>query len=404
MTKFVIFSILAVLTFVVACGGGSGESVDLKGRPPRGDVVKEDVIAGGAPTAASAPATAQAVPLVPAVRNSAQFDSFAPEAGARPSEDLPSLGSNLEITQRKVISVASVSIEVEVVESAVKEVQVIAESLGGFVEQLSSSGEPERQRANMTIRVPQGQFFTALERIQAIGKVQERRVGSEDVSEQFIDLEARLKSALREEQSLLSLLEKTETVSEILTIERELARVRSEIERFQGRLNFLERRVELATISVNLSPPKEEVSEPPFAALTVEVRDVGDSVAVVKKLLLSLKGSLDSVFLSVNDSNERAEISLRVFAPDFQRTLSTLESQGRVRSKELQEGTSSTNGETPEEPDAHVNVSFIKEAGSSNKWLIVSIAAPIGGVALASLLGFLFYLTYRVGRRRERPV
>ena len=96
MTKFVIFSILAVLTFVVACGGGSGESVDLKGRPPRGDVVKEDVIAGGAPMAASAPATAQAVPLVPAVRNSAQFDSFAPEAGARPSEDLPSLGSNLD--------------------------------------------------------------------------------------------------------------------------------------------------------------------------------------------------------------------------------------------------------------------------------------------------------------------
>ena len=312
----------------------------------------------------------------------------------------PSPAGNLEVTQRKVISTASVSIEVEAVENAITEVRVIAEGLGGFVEQLSSSGEPERQQAHITIRVPQEQFFRALEGIEALGKVHGRTVGSEDVSEQFIDLEARLKSSFREEQSLLSLLDRTNTVSEILTIERELSRLRSEIERIQGRLNFLERRVELATISVSLFPPRQDTVEPPFGALTVEVRDVSESVEVVKKVVLGLNGSVDNVYLLVKDGKERAEVSVRVFAPDFERTFATLEGQGRVRSKELRESTGSTNGMPPDEPDAHINVSFINETGSSNTWLIVSIAAPIGGVALASLLGILFYMTYRAGRRR----
>ncbi|MDP6550399.1 MAG: DUF4349 domain-containing protein, partial [Dehalococcoidia bacterium] len=95
----------------------------------------------------------------------------------------------LETSQRMVISTASISIEVETVQTAVAEVRVIAESLGGFVEHLDSSGGTERQRATMTVRVPQGQFFPAMERIEALGNVQSRNVGSEDVTEQFIDLE-----------------------------------------------------------------------------------------------------------------------------------------------------------------------------------------------------------------------
>jgi hypothetical protein len=146
----------------------------------------------------------------------------------RSPEENGSASSTLQTAQRMVISTASISVEVEMVPAATNEVRAIAESLGGFVEQLSSSGGSERQQAHMTIRVPQSQFFTALERIEALGEVQSRNLGSEDVSEQFIDLEARLKSAQREEQSLLSLLERAQQVSEVLTIERELSRVRSE--------------------------------------------------------------------------------------------------------------------------------------------------------------------------------
>ena len=88
-----------------------------------------------------------------------------------------------------------------------------------------------------------------------VGKVQSKNLGSEDVSERFIDLQARLKSSLREDESLLSLLDRTSTVIEVLAIERELTRVRLDIERLQGQLNFLERRIDLATITVSLSSP-----------------------------------------------------------------------------------------------------------------------------------------------------
>ena len=88
-----------------------------------------------------------------------------------------------------------------------------------------------------------------------VGKVQSKNFGSEDVSERFIDLQARLKSSLREDESLLSLLDRTSTVIEVLAIERELTRVRLDIERLQGQLNFLERRIDLATITVSLSSP-----------------------------------------------------------------------------------------------------------------------------------------------------
>ena len=77
---------------------------------------------------------------------------------------------------------ASVSIEVAVVEVAIREVRVVA-GLGGFVEQLSASGDPGRQQANMTIRVPEAQFFTALERMETLGEVRSQTLGSEDVSE-----------------------------------------------------------------------------------------------------------------------------------------------------------------------------------------------------------------------------
>ena len=318
----------------------------------------------------------------------------------------PLATGTLETVQRKVISSAFIVIELEAVPEAASQVGVIAESLGGFVEQLSSSGDSEFQRATINIRVPQDQFFPALERIEALGTVLSRDIGSEDVSEQFIDLEARLKNALGEEQSLLSLLEKAGVVSEVLAIERELFRVRSEIERFQGRLNFLERRVDLATISVSLLSPEPEFSEPPSASLYIDVSDVGDTVARVKGLAAALDGVVERVFLSQRNGTEEADFSLRVLAGDFTQAIDFLETQGKVRSKELMEGTPPVDEPTTgsDEPDSVIRVTLVEEAGSNNAALIASIAGPLGGIALAAVLGFLFLWVYRTGRRRGSSV
>ena len=389
MAKIGLFLLIGILVLLAACAGEESADSSKESTSDDSHVTAEGGDYMGAPTEPSVMGVPAQAPPIPAPFSELDGMGEAPALS----------GSILDNAQRKVISMASVSIEVEVVDFAVTEVQAIAESLGGFVEQLSSSGEAESERANITIRIPQAQFFPALERIASIGEIQSRNVGSEDVSEQFIDLEARLKSSIREEQSLISLLERADTVGEILAIERELSRVRSEIERFQGQLNFLERRVDLATISIHIFPPKEHISAPPFASLTIEVSGVTGSVNEIRALASSLSGVLDRVFLSIRDGNERADLSLRVFTPDFKQALASIESQGSIQIKELQETTNQVGDETSraEDPDAQINVVLIEKTG---RGVMLPVVASLGGVGIVAVLGFLFYLTYRAGRRR----
>ena len=390
MAKVAAFLSVAFLTLLLACGADSAENN--AGRPPEDFNMAQDgrVHMGGAVEMAS---------------------SMAPKANPAPSlsissppgltEEAGSVSPNLQSTLRKVIYLASVSVQVGIVEDAVTEVRGISENLGGFVEQLSSSGETQNRRANITVRVPQSEFFTALERIESLGEIQDRNVGSEDVSEEFIDIDARLKSSLRKEQSLLSLLNKATTVNDILTIERELFRVRSEIERFQGQLNFLERRVELATINIQLFPPKQRSSEPPSALLTIQVSDVSESVDEIKALVSNLDGVLDRVFLSLRDENERADLSLQVFTPDFKQALASIESQGNIESKELHEAINQKDPDVirAEDPNAQIHVSFIGETGSGlTPWIV-----GFGGGGTVVILSF-FYLAYRLGRRKTEQV
>ena len=388
LSIFVVALALAIILTLAACGTDSQENAD--GESFGSDSSGEEFstpFPGATPTPAPFPAVAQVLALPP-----------------EPSEGFLDTTS-LQIAERQIISTASLSMQVEMVQNAVNEVRAIAESLGGFVGQLSFSGSQDHQQATMTIRVPQGQFFTALDQIKTLGEVRNENLGSQDVTEQFIDLEARLNSAQREEESLLSLLERVETVSEILTVERELSRVRSEIERLQGQLNFLERRVELATITVSLFPPGVEIAEPPFASLAIETSDISQKVESIKALVSSQNGEVDQVFISVRNGKERAEIVFRVFTHEFEQALTFIEDQGKVLSKDLREGSASEDGgiSLPDEPNARISATLVEgeEEDSSSAGLIAAIVAPIGGVLLAILLAILFILVYRTGQRRS---
>ena len=336
---------------------------------------------------------------------SSQSKAFA-QAAPTPSALAEPPGSgggntNLQLAQRRVISTASISIAVEEVQVATVEVRRIAENLGGFVEHLSSSGGASSQQANITIRVPQDRFFTAVERLMALGEVQNQNQGSEDMSSQFIDLEAQLHSAQRREQSLLSLLEKAVKLSDILTLEQQLNRVRTEIERLQGQLDFLERRVEFATISVFLFPPALVAPQPPSGSLTIESANVTSRLAELRSWVASVEGKIDRVFLSERKERERAEISFRVFPEDFPETVEFLENLGVVLSKELREGPAVDDAKQarPEEPNARVSVILAEKQGADTG-LILGIGIPIV-LVLAALLGLIAYLAYRVGRRRS---
>ncbi len=330
------------------------------------------------------------------------FTTGAVPAPAAPSPT-PSFRAvtNLEAAQRQIIAQANVSLEVTAVQSAVGQVQAIAQSLGGYVEQLTSSGVEENQYATITLRLPQSEFYNALDRLRALGKVKSESLGSQDVTEQFIDLEARLRSALQEEQSLLALLGRAQQISDVLTIERELARVRSDIERYQGQLNFMKRRVDLATITVSLYPPDAKASQPPAGALTVETKKATASAEAVKALAARLQGEIDTFFISVRDGRSRADISLRVYAKDFSLAVAEMEGEGKVLSKEVREGTQGKSDAKPaERPDAPINIALVEPAPKSGWRQALIVGLWVGSGALAVMAGLAFYGVYRLGRRR----
>lgn len=311
-----------------------------------------------------------------------------------------------QVAVRQIISTAELTIAAESVERAVSRARSIAADLGGFVEQLSSAGGDEPPRADLTLRVPQPQFFPALERLEALGEVQFRTLGQEDVTAQHIDLSARLKSAMREEQSLLALLDRSGSVAEILAVERELARVRAEVERWQGQRNFLERRVELAAIRLTLLPPGLGPSDPPRASFTLEVSNVADRVAQLKDYVAQREGALDEVYWLTYADGEQANVTFRVYAADFAAATAFVENQGRVRHKELREGVNQSGNQSdadtprPKQPDSRLMVSYVDPDFALQPWLVVGILSGVavlaGGAALA------LRIAYRRGRIRGR--
>ena len=299
--------------------------------------------------------------------------------------------------QRQIISQGSMSVEVPDVSFAAARVRAIAESVGGFVEQLSSNGVGEFRQSTLTVRVPQAEFFSVFEQIKALGEVQNENAGSNDVTEQFIDLEARLKSAQRKELSLLSLLDRADKISEILIIEQELSRVRSELERLQGQLNLLERRVDLATISVFLTTPPKDSGQAPSGSLTIESSDVGGSANTIKAVVSQVGGEIDQVFTSIQDGRQRVMMTVRVFAKDFDLLVAAVEDQGGLVSKEVREGKAGDS--ESDEPNARLDIAF-QEKEASTLGRNLAILAPLGSIGLIAVLGAMLYGAYRMGIRR----
>lgn len=170
--------------------------------------------------------------------------------------------STAEAMNRKIIRNADLTLEVSVPTEAQRKITSIAESLGGFVVTSESkqrqSADAARQELEVTlvIRVPAPQFGAALEQIRGAGsRVIQEKISGQDVTEEFIDLEARLKTQKALELQFIEIMKQANKVADALEVQRQIADVRTEIEKLEGRKRFLENRASLSTISVSLQSP-----------------------------------------------------------------------------------------------------------------------------------------------------
>jgi vacuolar-type H+-ATPase subunit I/STV1 len=159
-------------------------------------------------------------------------------------------------TARKIVFTAQVDVLVEDIaqtQQRLNELLASIQQAGGYVAHQELSGMTgSRRHGTWTLRVPQTRFDQVMSDLEQLGELQRSSRDAQDVTEAFTDLEARLKNKQSSEQRLLSHLEKTGELKDTLEVERELSRVRGEVEQLQGQLNLLKHKTDLATIILTI--------------------------------------------------------------------------------------------------------------------------------------------------------
>ena len=242
--------------------------------------------------AACAPATAEMV-----------FSDAAPESAPAIEDedaDTEQRAADSEAETRQTIARANVSLIVADTETALAGIEQITSDLGGYVADvdLSKGGydETETLSGSMTLRVPSDSLDEALDRMQALATdVNHLNVNRQDVTDQYSDLDARLRNLNATEIELLALLtevrEKTNAkVEDILAVHRSLTQIREEIETLQGRKNLLDNRIEFSTVRVELIPDSVDrpIVEEPWSASGPVRNALRALVATLQGLLTAL--------------------------------------------------------------------------------------------------------------------
>ena len=181
--------------------------------------------------------------------------------------------------QRMVIRTANIQLISATPDEDAAAIQRIATKLGGFVVRSGTSGSAEYGTATLQLRIPATELDAALELIKEHGELSFENISGQDVTAEFVDNAARLKTQRGLESRFLVLLEKANTVDDMLRIETELARVRGVIERIEGRQNQIHAQVSMATVDVSISQ-EAPVSET-FSEIDDAIDDAGGIMAAV---------------------------------------------------------------------------------------------------------------------------
>jgi DNA repair exonuclease SbcCD ATPase subunit len=147
-----------------------------------------------------------------------------------------------EVDERLIVSSADLEVKTDQSDTLHNRVIRLADKYGGYV--LSSGGN------ETSIRIPSTGFNSAIEDIEKMGEIIEKKITGKDVTEQYSDLETRLDNAEKTRQRYLALLDKAKNMDEILRLEKELERLNSQIEMLKGRIERLSHLVQYSTITV----------------------------------------------------------------------------------------------------------------------------------------------------------
>ncbi len=243
-------TLLALLTassFALSCGQDSGVSMD--------EFTKD--------MAPEAPFEERAIPASAGALASPQADSGRVQQSAAP---VP--------TRRKVIRHGNLSLEVSGIEESIGDIKTLVERRGGYISNETMSEDYYSAKSgSISCRIPAGDLDAVMEEIKAMGRLEELSINADDITEQYFDLEIRIRNQKQLETRLLDLLRRqTNKLSDLLEIERELARVRTDIDGMEGKKRFWDNQVAFSTLMVEIHEPRPAIASEEGGALRTLLR------------------------------------------------------------------------------------------------------------------------------------
>jgi len=251
--------------------------------------------------AAQSEASDVAADMVP--ENAAVREEVAQSPGESPA---PALAN------RKLIRNAAVELEIVSFDTAVQKITALANEERGYVATTESEKQANgKLRGQVVVKVLPENLDRFLQKIRSLGELKNQTLGTEDVTKAYFDTDARLKNAHVMEQRLIDILKtKTGKVSDLLQVEKELGRVREEIEKMQGELKYWDSQVQFATVTVSLT---EKDMEEPAAFLFRERAQLALYSPDVEKIYNEIK-SLASPKVQITNAQLNRDYSGRMSA------------------------------------------------------------------------------------------
>ncbi len=253
------------VALVAACGGGSTASSRATGVP-------------------AAPQYGKAVSGLPATSGPQDAVAVIPNPGSV----VPPIGEG-----PRVIRTAQIAVEVRngAFDTTVDKLFALSTNLGGYISgSVANSDSGSLRTGTITFQVPTDKFSEAVSDVRALGTVQNLAIGGQDVSAQYVDLQARLKNSEAQRDAMLALLQQARTVSDIITVQTQLGQITASIEQLKGQISYYDHATSFSTVSVSVHE----------AAVALKpVTDDWGFAAALSQGLHGFAGTLDYILVGV---------------------------------------------------------------------------------------------------------
>jgi hypothetical protein len=169
----------------------------------------------------------------------------------------PAAAESGSVIETKIIKTASLTIEVKDVPGAVETLKNIAAQKGGYLSSTNvQKGYNDRLSGSVVIRISQAEFENTLTGVKAIGTVKSSSTQGQDVTEEYVDLQAQKISYQNQLTQYNAIMKQSTKIEDIIKVQQQIDRVQTELNRLEGRLRYLNSRIDLSTITVSLQEPE----------------------------------------------------------------------------------------------------------------------------------------------------